>query len=169
MVLADVLTPLLALSGAYLYVRLQQQKVDVARLRIFEQSRIARMFRGRMGRWAYLCAGVALLLLYIVCIFASVIVVGMASRAFGANRGGIGLFVFAILTIFFMLLSYSLTVRRLHDLDLTGWLGLTYYLSYIGPLFGVFVLLWPGTKGSNRYGEAHDVFSLSYVFTGRDR
>ena len=43
-------------------------------------------------------------------------------------------------------------VRRLHDIDRTGW----WILIYLIPLIGVIVLLvfalTPGTPGSNRYG-----------------
>ena len=46
----------------------------------------------------------------------------------------------------------AVTVRRLHDIDRTGW----WILIYLIPLIGVIVLLvfalTPGTPGSNSYG-----------------
>ena len=49
--------------------------------------------------------------------------------------------------------STSLAIRRLHDIDRSGF----WYLLYLIPLFGALVLLWwsiqNGTIGSNTYGE----------------
>jgi uncharacterized membrane protein YhaH (DUF805 family) len=45
----------------------------------------------------------------------------------------------------------AVTVRRLHDGDISGWWAL---LALI-PLFGLYVLVWlwdPGTRGPNRFG-----------------
>ena len=45
----------------------------------------------------------------------------------------------------------AVTVRRLHDGDISGWWAL---LALI-PLFGLYILVWlwdPGTKGPNRFG-----------------
>jgi uncharacterized membrane protein YhaH (DUF805 family) len=55
----------------------------------------------------------------------------------------------AILLLFFPALA--VTVRRLHDGDISGWWGL---LALV-PLFGLYILVWlwdPGTRGPNRFG-----------------
>ena len=72
--------------------------------------------------------------------------------------------------IFFLILSFniimffptiSLSARRLHDLNLSGWVQLIVYLSYFIPLLNlivsfVFLIVMccvKGTEGSNDYGE----------------
>lgn len=52
--------------------------------------------------------------------------------------------------------SISLTVRRLHDSDKTGWLCLIALIPYIGIWIVLVLTLLEGTKGPNRYGEPSD-------------
>lgn len=58
----------------------------------------------------------------------------------------------AILSIIYFMTQLSLSVRRLHDTDRSGW----WYLLAIIPLVGfvwLFVLFcFDGTKGKNRFG-----------------
>jgi len=80
--------------------------------------------------------------------------------------------VIGIYWLFALVPSIAVTVRRLHDRDLSGWWYLGYFAASIIPLlnFIVFiaflvVLLLPGTPGPNRFGEdpkdptAADVFA----------
>ncbi|MEH6582287.1 MAG: DUF805 domain-containing protein [Halioglobus sp.] len=57
-----------------------------------------------------------------------------------------------IAALAFMLPSLAVTVRRLHDIDRSGW----WYFVMLIPLVGVCVLLYwevqPGTDGQNQYG-----------------
>ncbi|MEH6593898.1 MAG: DUF805 domain-containing protein [Halioglobus sp.] len=57
-----------------------------------------------------------------------------------------------IAALVFLLPSLAVTVRRLHDIDRSGW----WYFVIVIPLVGVFVLLYwevqPGTEGPNQYG-----------------
>ena len=63
--------------------------------------------------------------------------------------GGLGLFVFWMLTI---IPSFSLTTRRLHDIGKSGW----WQLLYLLPLLGFIILLvwfcFKGDEGHNQYG-----------------
>lgn len=52
--------------------------------------------------------------------------------------------------------SISLTVRRLHDSDKTGWLCLIALILYIGILIVLILTFLEGTKGPNRYGKPSD-------------
>ena len=49
--------------------------------------------------------------------------------------------------------SLSLSIRRMHDMDRSGW----WMLVFLLPIVGVFIMIiWncqPGTPGVNRYGE----------------
>lgn len=74
------------------------------------------------------------------------------------NTAMLGLFGIASLAIFIP--SLAVTVRRLHDRDLSGWLvvvfGLLGLIPAIGPLFSIgflIMLAMPGTSGTNQHGE----------------
>lgn len=45
-----------------------------------------------------------------------------------------------------------LMIRRLHDLNKTGWLCLIMLIPVINTLFGIYLLFAPGTVGYNDYG-----------------
>jgi uncharacterized membrane protein YhaH (DUF805 family) len=118
-------------------------------------------FSGRLGRLAYL--GYSILLILLVA--AGVLV--------GSAVGFLGIIIFVVVTIGGIWASISLVVRRLHDLDMSGWHYLwmivvpalinggaeaqhSVFLSYIGIAmslaFTLFLWLWPGTRGANRFG-----------------
>lgn len=63
--------------------------------------------------------------------------------------GLVGLYV--LLTI---LPWIALLVRRLHDVGLTGWLAILYFVPYIGWLVMLVFGLIPSQVGENRYGPA---------------
>lgn len=78
-----------------------------------------------------------------------------------ASYGDSGLMGFGVVLIWIYQLAtfipgISLTVRRLHDSDKTGWLCLIAIIPYIGVLIVLVLTLLEGTKGPNRYGEPSD-------------
>ncbi|HSJ79004.1 MAG TPA: DUF805 domain-containing protein, partial [Erythrobacter sp.] len=88
----------------------------------------------------------------------------------GLSAIGVGLYALYALVVF--LPSIAVTVRRLHDRDMSGWWYLGLIVAGLIPLIGflasiaLFVLmLLPGTPGSNRFGAdpkdpyAEDVFA----------
>ena len=69
-----------------------------------------------------------------------------------------GLAVFGIILLVGWLLItiipiISVSVRRLHDGDRTGWWWWLYLLCFIGPIILLIFYILPGTPGPNRYGE----------------
>jgi uncharacterized membrane protein YhaH (DUF805 family) len=64
--------------------------------------------------------------------------------------------VLAIAFVLSMLLSFpyliALQIRRLHDLNQTGWLTLLCFVPLVSYGIGIYVSLWPGTDGENKYG-----------------
>jgi uncharacterized membrane protein YhaH (DUF805 family) len=52
-----------------------------------------------------------------------------------------------------LLPNIALGVRRLHDINLSGWFYLIAIIPIIGALFMLVVGLIPGTAGNNEYGE----------------
>ncbi len=90
----------------------------------------------------------------------------------GMGLSAIGVGLYGLYALAALIPSIAVTVRRLHDRDMSGWwyLGLT--LASLIPLIGfvcsiaLFVLMvLPGTSGSNRFGVdpkdpyAEDVFA----------
>ena len=49
--------------------------------------------------------------------------------------------------------SISLLVKRLHDLDKSGYFGLIGLIPIVGFLFGLYLMFAKGTDGPNRFGE----------------
>lgn len=46
----------------------------------------------------------------------------------------------------------SLSVRRLHDINLSGWMLIFAFVPVIGGFALLIAFLYPGTKGANKYG-----------------
>lgn len=55
-------------------------------------------------------------------------------------------------SLVFLILTFALTVRRLHDRDLNGWWILLNFIPIIGGLILFIICLLPGTPYLNRYG-----------------
>ena len=95
-------------------------------------------FNGRASRSEYWYFVLAYLIVYVIffALASAVPVLGLLGIAF------LGLIIPAI----------AVGVRRLHDLDKSGW----WYLLGLVPLLGLILLYWfclPGTPGPNQYGE----------------
>ena len=51
--------------------------------------------------------------------------------------------------------SIAVTVRRLHDIDRSGWWYLLIFVPFVGPFAGILLIVWftsRGTAGENRFG-----------------
>ncbi len=58
-------------------------------------------------------------------------------------------------TIFFIIsipYLFSLQVRRLHDLNHSGWYVLLNFVPFVAYLLSIYVAVWPGTTESNNHG-----------------
>lgn len=57
-----------------------------------------------------------------------------------------------IIGILLFIATLSLIIRRLHDLDKSGWLALVLLIPFIGFLFTLYLWFAKGTDGPNSYG-----------------
>ena len=98
-------------------------------------------FRGRFGRRNFLLTG-------LLTLGGSVILALLATTLGlpGMLIGGLGLFVMFIYGV-------RSTVFRLHDLGLSGWWTLLTWIPYLGAVVALLLLVVPGEKGSNAWGE----------------
>ncbi|MBL3677688.1 MAG: DUF805 domain-containing protein [Alphaproteobacteria bacterium] len=62
----------------------------------------------------------------------------------------VGMFFISILSVIFPLV---IQIRRLHDIGLSAWWILVNCIPFVGIILFFVLLLWPGTKGDNKYGE----------------
>ena len=66
---------------------------------------------------------------------------------------GIGTFILGAGMVASMWFSLAQGVKRLHDLDKSGWLILLMFVPIVNALFGLYMLFADGTVGPNQYGE----------------
>jgi uncharacterized membrane protein YhaH (DUF805 family) len=57
-----------------------------------------------------------------------------------------------MLTLLMVVASILFAIRRLHDVDLSGWWLLLSLVPLVNIFLGLFLLLKPGTDGANRFG-----------------
>lgn len=60
----------------------------------------------------------------------------------------------SVVMLVFFIPSISVMVRRIHDLGLSGWFYLLFFIPYIGSLILLVFALMPSQKFENKYGPA---------------
>ena len=105
-------------------------------------------FKDRTSRseywWGYLFS--------IIISFAIGFIIGIAAALVGVEEGSTTMGLLQLpLTLFIMIAGLSLSVRRLHDIDRSGW-----WFLIIFTIIGIFVLIYwackRGNEGENRFG-----------------
>ena len=100
-------------------------------------------FQGRAARpeywWWVLFMGIATIVLQI-----------LDAVLFG-SFGGIGV-LYGVFSLAMLLPGISVSIRRLHDVDKSGWLLLIGFIPLIGALVLFYFLAQRGTIGPNRFG-----------------
>jgi uncharacterized membrane protein YhaH (DUF805 family) len=135
--------------------------------------RLYRLIEGRSSRqeyWMFVLLNVLILVGFIVLVSAMVGgVAGLAANpsSFTSNMLGAGFLVGILLVIplyiwwiLTAVAGFAVTIRRFHDLNLSGWLYLLFVVLGFIPLINFLALIGlivmmclPGTQGPNRYGE----------------
>ena len=105
---------------------------------------------GRIGRLRYLAYAT-------VTTFVAVLVVGLFAALLmgitGSGNSGTGMAImFGAIYIPVLAASFIMAKRRLNDLDRTGWLSLLLLVPLINVVMALYLMFWPGSAGSNRYG-----------------
>lgn len=171
-----------------------------------KQGYFTRLFAGRLNRQNYILGSTFFALVPLICFLIVIfnILLSQSQSSFDMpyldpnNPGTIITPQFSLMSLLatpanefwagagmvFLVLSlpylFSLQIRRLHDLNLTGWLWIINFVplislyaflpginmlnppawltivngvSFLASLFPLYVSLWPGTNGSNKYGD----------------
>ena len=110
-------------------------------------------FDGRIRRIEYFLSGIVGGI-----VFSIAWALGIGTFILGAGMGSAGGSVFGLLIglaalVASMWFSLAQGVKRLHDLDKSGWLILLMFVPIVNALFGLYMLFADGTVGSNQYGE----------------
>jgi uncharacterized membrane protein YhaH (DUF805 family) len=129
-------------------------------------------FSGRLARVRYFVLSLVAGIIFVGAAF----VLAVRIYATGARINGPILIACALLLVLVGIVILSLTVRRLHDLDLSGWWVLPIWIvpsaiesgmalladnpqlgsllsGALGLVISLFLWLAPGTRGSNRFGS----------------
>lgn len=107
---------------------------------------------GRIGRLRYLAYAFVYTLVFMLLAG-----IGAALMAPSLEGGAAGIpvipsIVLGLSGLLFVVMIISLGRRRLNDLDNSGWWLLLNFIPIVGFFFGLYMLLWPGTKGVNNFG-----------------
>lgn len=110
-------------------------------------------FSGRIRRIEYFLSG----------IIGSIVTgiawaLGIGTLLLGASSGSAGGSALGILIGFAAMIggmwfTLAQSVKRLHDLNKSGWLILLFLIPIVGAIFALYVLFADGTVGPNQYGD----------------
>ena len=105
---------------------------------------------GRLNRWRYFVRSIWLWVPIIILAF---MFLGSASNgsAHSDTSGGL-LIIICVYSLVSIVPNIMLTIRRLHDLDKSGWFYLILMIPYVNFIFALYVIFAPGTVGPNKYG-----------------
>jgi len=136
-------------------------------------------FSGRIGRLRYLAYSIPWNLLawvgFMVLGMISAVLLPMLVNGNGAGVGILGVLIGLVILAIAYVPMFGLSVRRLNDLNQSGWLSLILLIPLINLLFLLVLIFAPGTKSVNNYGPRPVensglvifgalIFPLSFVF-----
>lgn len=122
-------------------------------------------FTGRLNRMGYFLGNVYLSLaaLIVIAILMGVIFASHNNSIFS----GLGVLIYIVLVVASSIIGIALSIRRLHDLNQTGWLTLLNFVPIANFVLAIALLFVPGTPGPNQYGDSaqpslgvKDIFNL---------
>ena len=107
-------------------------------------------FTGRASRSEYW----KFYLFVLICAACAYLIDVIIGTTITDDAGGFagGLILWLTLLVFALPLI-SVSVRRLHDIERSGWWYLIQFIPFIGGLIFLIWLCTPGTSGANRYGS----------------
>lgn len=112
---------------------------------------------GRIGRLRYLAYAMLYSVLGYIAIMVAALLFGLGTAVAGAAGVGAGVSIGLIIGIFVLAILYIvpfviLMRRRLNDLDKSGWFILLTLIPIVGFFFALYMVFWPGTSTTNRWG-----------------
>jgi uncharacterized membrane protein YhaH (DUF805 family) len=109
--------------------------------------------KGRIGRLRYIGYSWGLMFLsMMVCGIIFAVLMPTIMRSDGGKAGSTGFAVALLVYSPVIAVSLIMAIRRLNDLDNSGWLSVLTLIPLINFFFGLYLLFAPGTTGRNKYG-----------------
>jgi len=106
--------------------------------------------KGRLNRLAYLKYMIG----FSVVSFLINFIVAFVFVALTGNQESTVLNILSVIVTLPMTIgSIMAGIRRLHDLNRSGWFMLIVLIPIVDVIFGLYMLFRRGTEGSNKYGE----------------
>lgn len=118
--------------------------------------------KGRFGRLSYIAWYLTLtvaayaVMLVVVLVLGAAGLMGAQSETAGGIVGGVGLILYVAFILAMLVIGIIFFIRRLHDIDLSGWWALLMLVPLVNAIFGIFALVKAGTAGANRFGPPRE-------------
>jgi len=116
-------------------------------------DRFLKLFHGRLNRQPYVLYTIMMI---IVAYVIAMIGIGTISMMFmGSIDIGLilGLSLFLVLEVLMLILGFSVTIRRLHDIDKSGWWSLFAFVPIASFIMFIALCFIRGTDTENKYGR----------------
>ena len=107
------------------------------------------MFAGRIGRLNFLLLSIAS---YAVTVVAYLIAAAIGLGSTGEAGAGVAALLMIAGGLAGFVITLSAWIRRLHDMEQSGWLALLSFIPLVNVLLFFVLLFAPGTPGPNKHG-----------------
>lgn len=125
-------------------------------------------WHGRIGRVRYLSYTMLLMLVLMAVMMVAGILMAIVVGMTGGADGGIFMTVAVLLWLVSLLgnfyVTFVPTIRRLNDLNRTGWMSLLWFVPVVNLVFWLYLTFASGDEGYNDYGvPAEPPTTLHYI------
>ena len=110
-------------------------------------------FNGRIRRIEYLLSNLLGSFVFGIAFWVGMGTSLVSAEAESAGGFGIGLLISIAAFVGGIWFTIAQDVKRLHDVDKTGWFIILLLIPIVNFIFGLYMLLADGTVGPNRYGD----------------
>ena len=107
--------------------------------------------KGRFARSTYIVYSFGMTLVVWLAM-AAVAGTGFITGDFSDVGGGLAAVLFWVLYVAVLVVGVIFTVRRLHDLNWSGWWTVAVFVPLVNIVIAIPLVFFRGTKGSNKYG-----------------
>lgn len=127
--------------------------------------------KGRFGRLTFLAWNLFIAFTLSVVLLILMVAMPHTFQAMLSNRDSILVILLAwIPNLIWFYFYLILSIKRLHDLNQSGWLCLLNCIPILNLFFGLYLIFARGTAGGNRYGDPREtktwesVLAVIYIF-----
>lgn len=113
---------------------------------------------GRFGRLSYAAWSFLITIIWYITLITVFLIAGAmgGTQTVFSQLGIISGIITLVIYILFIYFVFVVSIRRLHDLNQTGWLSILFILPLINLFFWVYLLVAPGTDGANKFGAKRE-------------